>query len=146
MQPEAQKYVIFSIRDELFGAPASQVLEVAPAPRREFAGLWHTHGKLVPLLGLEAALGFEHPRTESCDGVALLCRSTAGPGTVAFVGGELKSVRPLLEASIDRAVAVETRLDRHCLLGIARDGEDLIQLIDLTALASALTTTQGRAA
>lgn len=145
MQPEAQKYVIFSIRDELFAAPAAQVLEVGPAPTPGPIGLWHTHGKLVPVHGLEALLGFKDWRPDS-GGFAMLTHPGPGRASVAFVGGELRSVRSLAEDSIERGVPIETRMDRSCLLGIARDGEDLIQIIDLWALANTGTTSQERSA
>lgn len=151
-QRDSDRYVVFSMNDEFFGVPILQVREVVKNPR--ICPVPHTIGsfdgviqcrdaggtRIVSVVDLSELLGIERSSSSTgrASGVALIVEMAGTSGTRmigARVDGLIK-IAQYKEGAIHRDPGIETLIPEGKLLGIASDGDHLVQIIDVAAILS----------
>jgi purine-binding chemotaxis protein CheW len=131
--------LIFRMGADLYGVPLLQVMEVIKTPKpvmvpttvSHFKGIINLRGQIVSVVDLRQCMGIRSPLA---GGFALLL--PCGQGQVGAVIDEIVKVQSISDSLISVNPPSQGRVPAHHLLGIARDGEALIQLVDLNALLS----------
>jgi len=129
------KYLLFRLREELYGTPLLGVREVvepqAPKPipntAKHFSGVINIRGEIVGVLDLRTR--FNH-NAETGVNMALMVFSTDG-GPMAGLVDRVESVISLSEKEIERNPNIGIEILREALIGVGKYNKHLITLIDL---------------
>src|SRR3954462_8499782 len=125
----AQQLVVFSLGDEEYALPITQVQEIirSPEPRavaseeRWLKGVIRLRGKIIPVCDLAARLG---RATERADGAKIVIVETDG-GTAGVIVDDVEEVLTLDHDQLDAVPAAGTEF----IEGIAKIGDRLVVLL-----------------
>lgn len=134
------RYLVFKMGAELYGVPLLQVMEVIKTPKpvkvphtiTHFKGIINLRGQIVSIIDLRTCLGVRSQMEMGSFALLIPC----GQGEVGAIIDEIVKVQLYTQAQITINPPIQTRILAQHILGIARDGDDLVQLIDLNALLS----------
>lgn len=132
---EENRYLIFSLGREMFGTPLLGVREVveplAPKPvpntRPFFTGVINIRGEIVGVMDLRARFQ-QTPKSEPGQAMMVFETST---GTEAALVDRIEAVAKISEKNIELQPNVRSNIPSDYLLGVAKEGERLVTLIDL---------------
>ncbi len=132
---EENRYLIFSLGREMFGTPLLGVREVVeplppkpvPNTRPFFTGVINIRGEIVGVMDLRARFQ-QNQKTEP--GQAMMVFETL-TGTEAALVDKIEAVAKIPERNIERQPNVKSNIPADYLLGVAKEGERLVTLIDL---------------
>lgn len=132
---DQDRYLLFLLGDDVYGTPLMGVREVVefqkakPIPHtvQSFLGVINIRGEIIGVVDLRSR--FRYPADER-PGLAMMVFGT-DKGTLAAVVDRMDAVVRIASDSIDPAPRVESRLPLTYLLGIARNRDRLVTLIDL---------------
>ena len=140
------KYLIFSLCRELYGVPLLQIREVikfpsikpVPHSQRAMRGVINLRGQILSVIDLR--MRFDLRGFSENTGFVLIVETQGGTQMGAVVDS-IEYVREILPDRIDAQVSIDTQIPKEQFLGVARSGDELIHLINL----SAILTPVGRA-
>ena len=135
---EESRYLIFSLGGELYGTPLLGVREVVepqeakpiPGTVDYFKGVINIRGQIVGVIDLRVRL--QHPASKTVGNAFMVFDTSFGP--IAAIVDRVESVIKIPEGNIERSPNVRTTVPIDFLLGIAREHERLITLIDLNQI------------
>jgi purine-binding chemotaxis protein CheW len=136
MEPE--RFLLFTLGDELFGTPLMDVREVVgfqkvkPIPNTvpSFLGVINIRGEIVGVIDLRQRFGF--PTLEGRDLAMMVFTTEAGP--LAAIADSMSGVVEIDPESIDRNPPIESRLPLAFLHGVGRVKDRLVTLINLVKI------------
>lgn len=131
---EATKFLFFQLGGTAYAAPLLQIREVIkhgvvrPVPQAlpHFKGVLNLRGEVVCVVDLRAK--FE---LGSSNDAGLILVVKAGENLVGLVVDEVVAVRALADDSIESSAPVATKISAKFLFGFARDGKDIVPVLDL---------------
>ncbi len=132
---EENRYLLFSLGKEMFGTPLLGVREVVepltpkpvPNTRPFFTGVINIRGEIVGVMDLRARFQQIH-KGEA--GQAMMVFETA-TGTEAALVDKIEAVAKISVKNIERQPNIKSSVPAEYLLGIAKEGERLVTLLDL---------------
>ena len=139
MTSQINKYLIFRLGDEEHAVPLLSVREVSslrpirPVPETpvHFLGVTNLRGSVISVISLCTKLGLVSSGPDSAK--AILVFDLSGT-TVGVQVDEVVSVTTIGEADIEREGHVSLPICADYLVGIAKDRDRLITIIDLSTL------------
>jgi len=145
MQPDTQnhaeqKYLLFQVGGELYGAPLTSVREViksvaiktVPYMAPHFLGVINLRGQIVSVIDLRVKLGLSKPK----NGQELILIVESGEGLIGAMIDDLLSVREFGPKEVDMHPSLETRMPAQFMIGIAKMNSELVNLIDISGCMS----------
>jgi purine-binding chemotaxis protein CheW len=137
---EQRKYLLFHIGEEIYGTPLLDVREVIePQPAKPipntfeyFTGVINIRGEIVGVLDLRVRFGYPAEYTKT---TSLMVFNTRG-GPMAAVVDRVEAVVQLPESAVECNPNVQTNIPQQYLIGIAKNGDRLVSLIDLNEILS----------
>lgn len=133
-------FVTFTLKKNLFALSAMQVREIlrmqeiVPVPQSVFSfieGVIHVRNRILPIVDLRKRLGFEI-KNETSNRIMVVRLPKA---LIGFVVDSVKEVVRISSGAIHEILESERQeLDAKLLSGIARVGQNLILLPNLSAL------------
>ncbi len=138
---DADRYLLFSVGDELYGTPLLGVREVVepqtakPIPNtvKFFTGVINIRGQIVGVIDLRIRFGVA-PDEEG--GRAMIVFDTEN-GPIAALVDQVESVVNIPDDLINRRPNLKTEVSTEFLIGIGQYSERLVTLIDLNKTLSA---------
>lgn len=136
-----RQIVAFSLGQETYGVDIASVREIipiqkiVPVPRApDFVeGIINLRGRIVPVLDLRKQFGFEEKKGDPNQRIVLV---EAGQDSIGVIVDSVSSVLGISEGSIEPAATVVVGNEIEYIQGIAKVGEELIVLLDLTRIIS----------
>lgn len=136
------KFLIFTVGEELFGTPLLAVREVVeiqkikeiPNTVNYFLGVINIRGEIVGVCDLR--IRFDQPITKSSSQAMIVFESAVGP--IAAIVDKIDSVNSIAEEHIDRSPTIKSSIPLEYLLGIGRLNNSLITLITFNDAIGAL--------
>lgn len=133
------RYLIFSLCKELYGVPLLQIREVikfpmikpVPHAQRSMRGVINLRGQILSVLDLR--MMFDLRGYSENSGFVLVVESKQG-SQIGAVVDTIEYVREILPDRVDTQVSVDTSIPKEHFLGVARSGEELIHLVNLSAI------------
>jgi len=138
---EASQYVIFRMDDQLYGADIAVVREVSyltpitrlPNTPHYVEGVIDLRGEVMPIIDLRKRIGL--PDRPSDGDTRIMVLSAGGITAAAIVDG-VEQVISLDPGAISQPDASVTVAGQDYVYGVARMGDRLVVLIDLSRLLS----------
>lgn len=135
MIDKENKFLVYKIGDLFYGSPLLSIREVLeyqppkPMPNMvpHFSGVVNVRGLIVGIIDLRVK--FRCPTEVGRKAAMLLCDTTEGP--LAAIVDSVESVQQFENDQFEKDVAVQSNIERDYLLGIAKDKNHLITIIDL---------------
>ena len=132
---EEGRYLLFRLGTELYGTPLLGVREVVEAQPTKpvpntiscFTGVINIRGEIVGVIDLRMRFG--HPANTGAESALMVFSTEAGP--MAALVDKVEAVVKIPDDKIDKQPNVHTTVPLEFLLGIAKDSERLVTLIDL---------------
>ena len=139
MISQANKYLIFRVGEEEHAVALLSVREVSsmratrevPETPAYFLGVTNLRGNVISVISLATKLGVASSGPDSAK--AILVFDLTGT-TMGVQVDEVVSVNMIKETNIERDGQLSLPINARYLSGIAKDGDRLITIIDLTAL------------
>lgn len=136
-----RQIVAFSLGQETYGVDIASVREIipiqkiVPVPRApDFVeGIINLRGRIVPVLDLRKQFGFEEKKGDPNQRIVLV---ESGQESIGVIVDSVSSVLRISEGSIEPAATVVVGNEIEYIQGIAKVGEELIVLLDLTRIIS----------
>jgi purine-binding chemotaxis protein CheW len=138
---EEGRYLLFKLGNELYGSPLLGIREVVepqetkpiPNTSKYFVGVINIRGKIVGVVDLRTKLTIDEIETKE---MALLVFDTeAGP--MAGLVDKVEAVVRISSSEIEKKPSVKTTVPIDFMIGIAKEAERLITLIDLNRMLGA---------
>ena len=135
-----RKYILFNLGGELYGAPLLSIREVIklrefkPVPYMVpyFKGVINLRGQIISVIDLRMKFSLKSPEA----GAGLVLVVETKQGLIGTVIDSLVSVHRFEAKDIEPAPALETKIPVQFFSGVAKLGERLVNLIDLTGCIS----------
>ncbi len=132
------QYVTFHIADEVFGFPMQQVAEIIRLPEtisvpltpESLLGLSNLRGNILPVLDLRRILQFNESKFSDATRVIV----TDSGNILGFVVDKVSRVMSIDQSSIEHAENVKSSVNSDLFSGVIREGNQLIQLLDIHKL------------
>ncbi|MET0051877.1 MAG: chemotaxis protein CheW [Candidatus Thiodiazotropha sp.] len=132
------QYVTFQVAGEDFGFPMTQVAEIirlpttvgVPLTPAALIGLSNLRGDVLPVLDLRRILQLDE--ADYSEATRVVVADAGRP--VGLVVDRVAKVMSVDDAQVESAEGVQTTTDVELLSGVIRDGEHLIQLMDVEQL------------
>ncbi len=129
------RFLIFKIGEETYGSPLLSVREVLeyqkpkfmPNMVRHFAGVINVRGAIVGVIDMRIKFGLKHSDGERL--AMLLCDTERG--AVAAIVDQVESVLTIDDKDLDLDPPVQTKLGKEYLVGVAKNQDKLITIINL---------------
>jgi purine-binding chemotaxis protein CheW len=139
MTNDADKYLIFRVGNEEHAVPLLSVREVSsmrvtrpvPGTPPHYLGVTNLRGHVISVVSLAKRLGVESSGSDEARAILVFDLATT---TLGVLVDEVVAVTMVLASDIDREAHVALPIPTPYLLGIARVGERLITLLDLSTL------------
>lgn len=136
-----RQIVAFSLGSETYGVDIASVREIIPVqkivsvPRApEFVeGIINLRGRVIPVLDLRKHFGFEQKKGDPNQRIVLV---EAGDESIGVIVDAVSSVLRIPEESVEPAASVIVGNEIDYIQGIAKVGEELVVLLDLTKIIS----------
>lgn len=134
-QMSSQRYLCFILGGEYYGSPLSSIKEVIkpigvkPVPYmvKHFKGVINLRGQIVSIVDMREK--FALPFNPDAEGIIMVVETE--DGLLGAIVDDLVSVQVIENSSIDQSAPIETKVATDYFLGVAKQGELLINLIDL---------------
>jgi purine-binding chemotaxis protein CheW len=140
-------YLTFRLRDEVFGVEIARVREIVeldgavtrvPRTPAFMRGVMNLRGQVVPVVDMNAKLGFEpaSPTQDTC----VIILEVLHEDEPLVLGAMVDAVREVVELSEDEVLAPPpsgTALRPEFLDGLVREGESFVMLISVDAVLAA---------
>lgn len=134
-----EKYLIFNVGDILYGTPLLAVKEIVkpqkyqkiPQSSYNCLGAINLRGEVMGVLDLNVTFGTTPTEKEG----NLLIFET-GKGPIAALVDKVISVSDIKEQDISLEPTVKSKVPLDYMFGIAKQGENLVNIIDLAAILS----------
>lgn len=131
-------FLIFEINGEKYGTRLLTIREVVepietkpiPNTRDYFLGMINIRGEIVGVIDLRMLYFNKNNMLPSC--VYLVVITDKGP--ISALVDKVLSVSRIEDSQIDKDVTLSTMISSEFILGIAKSGEDLITIIDLSSI------------
>lgn len=135
MTENDSKYLIFRIGNELYSSPLLSIREVLeyqkpkPMPNMVsyFAGVINVRGTIVGVVDLRSKFDVENKINAKT--AMLLCDTERG--SIAAIVDTVDSVLEFKPETLERKPAIKSKVAQDYLIGVAKNGDDLITVIDL---------------
>lgn len=135
------KFVFFRLGSEMYGVDVRHVRSIerlsavtrVPHAPPYVRGVMNLRGSVIPLVDLRLRLGL--PAGEVSERTRVLIVSLDDK-EIGYIVDEANDVRDLMEASVESTPDVAKTGRGRYLAGVARIGEDLVLLLDLTRILS----------
>ncbi|RYZ70758.1 MAG: purine-binding chemotaxis protein CheW [Proteobacteria bacterium] len=133
---QIEKYLTYRVGGELYGTPLLSTREVikigeikeAPYMVPHFKGVINLRGQIVGIVDLRIKFGLGVPGVPR--GIILI--SETEHGLMGAIVDELLAVEKVTEEQIDRKAPIQTTLPLEYFIGVARVGDRLVNLVDLS--------------
>jgi len=137
----SHQFVTFQVANEIFGLSMEQVAEIIRLPQTvgvpltpvALVGLSNLRGNVLPVLDLRRLLNLEE--SENSDATRVLVADVGRQ--VGLIVDRVSKVISVEESQIEKAEGVKTATDSQLLSGVIREGDSLVQLIDVEQLITA---------
>jgi purine-binding chemotaxis protein CheW len=129
--------VVFRLANELYGADISAVREVGPLQRvtrvprtpHYVEGVTNLRGRVIPVIDLRKRLGL--PTTTATKATRIAVAEIDG-GQIGMIVDAVVEVLRIPMNSIEPPSAMLSKIDSDYMLGVAKVGDRLIIMLDLT--------------
>ncbi len=129
------KYLVYRIGNETYASPLLSIREVLefqkpkfmPNMVQEFAGVINVRGVIVGVADMRKK--FSVPTDTSRRTSMLLCDTTRGP--IAAIVDSVDFVLEFSDVNIDRDPPIKMKMGSDYVLGVAKNKDQLIVIIDL---------------
>jgi purine-binding chemotaxis protein CheW len=133
-----QKYLIFRVGEQFYGAPLGDIIEVVepfevtsgPNSPKEFLGMINLRGEIISVVDLRVILGQEQIKHNK---MLMIIVSTV-KGKVAVLVDELIEVHDFKVEDLDLNPNLRTKISKDSLIGVAKYGSKVTYLIILPIL------------
>jgi purine-binding chemotaxis protein CheW len=145
-EQEQVQYIVVSVGSEHYGLDISYVDNIVrmckitrvPKAPHHYIGIINLRGEVVPLMSLRRKMGL--PDDVFTDISRIIILKTEEQGLVGVVVDEVKEVITLTENDIDRNIQ-ETKGEKDTYInGIGKSGDDLISILEITAVLDEVET------
>ena len=135
---EEDRYLLFKLGSELYGSPLLGIREVVepqetksiPNTSKFFVGVINIRGKIVGVVDLRVRLNLEEKSSRE---MALLVFDTeAGP--MAGLVDKVEAVVRIANSEIEKKPSVKSTVPLNFMIGIAKEHERLVTLLDLNRM------------
>ena len=141
MNKESDRYLLFDVGGETYGAPLLTIREVVEYQKPKFipnmdslfSGVINIRGAIVGVLDLRGKFQAQSQYTPQT--ALLVCDTEQGP--IAAVVDQVSAVVGLDEGEIEKHAAIKVPIDQDFVVGIAKHNGKLITLINLLGVLSA---------
>jgi len=131
------KFVFFRLGSEMYGVDVRYVRSIerlgaatrVPHAPPYVRGVMNLRGSVIPLVDLRLRLGLPAGETSERTRVLIV---NLGDKEIGYIVDEANDVRDLTEASVEPTPEVAKTERARYLAGVARIGEELVLLLDLT--------------
>lgn len=132
---EAQRYLLFVLGGETYGTPLNSIKEVikpvgvkaVPYMVNHFKGVINLRGQIVSIVDMREKFSLKFDPNK--EGIIMVVETPEG--LLGAIVDELVSVQVIENTQIDRNAMIETKIDMNFFLGVAKQSDSLVNLIDL---------------
>ncbi len=136
------KYLIFELAGEEYGIPLSAVREVIEVPPittlphtpKFFRGLINLRENVISVFDLRIQLGLPEIKIEAKKTSTIITEIQRLP--LGIIVDEVKEVRSIKSSKVEVGFEDQTRVGRQFIKGIAKEGENLIVILEVEQLLS----------
>ena len=139
------KYLTFRLADEEYGVQILKVREIigilpiTPVPHttNSVLGVINLRGRIIPIVDLRTAFGM--PSREHTEETCIIVVEVASESDALIIGvvvDEVAEVSDIASDNIDPTPPMGQGIDSKCLLGIGKQDNDVIILLDIDRVLS----------
>lgn len=137
-----EKHVVFSLGEEEYGLPVSQVLEIVqlqdlitvPHGKDFLMGLMDIRGTILPVINLQRRLGIVHEETGTAPSRAIVIDSAGY--RLGLAVDRVFQVHAFPADAVDAGPTTIKSATNRYITGVGKKGEDFVILLDLAGLFS----------
>jgi len=137
-ETSSHQFVTFQVAEEGFGLSMEQVAEIIRLPQTigvpltppALVGLANLRGNVLPILDLRQILALE--KSKNTDATRVLVADIGSQ--MGLIVDRVNKVISVNESKIEKAEGVKTTTDSQFLCGVIREGDSLVQLLDVARL------------
>jgi len=137
---DLSKYLLFNLDNEMYATPLLNVREVIkmaiikPVPYMvgHFKGVINLRGQIVGVVDLRVKFQLTVP----AEGKGMILIVDTTEGLIGAIVDEIDSVQKIAPGDVEREPRIETKISSEFMLGVAKLGKGLVNLVDIAACLS----------